>query len=70
MFSVIMIVVNYDLLCSLLAKLTVTDELKMNNLTLPLSGMDGPLLRYMQVFRIMQNVQDKFVSGILHVLRF
>ena len=30
--------------------------------------MDGPLLRYMHVFRIMQsNVHEKFVSGIFYV---
>ena len=30
--------------------------------------MDRPLLRYMHIFRIMQSFQEKFVSGILHVL--
>ena len=33
--------------------------------------MDGPLLRYMHVFRIMrivQELQEQFVSGILYVL--
>ena len=38
-------------------KLTVIDKLKINDLILLLSSMDGPLLRYMRVFRIMQNVQ-------------
>ena len=28
----------------------------------------GPLLRYMHGFWVMQNVEEKFVSGILHVL--
>ena len=30
-------------------------------------GVAGPLLRYMHVFKIMQNVQEKFVSGTLQV---
>ena len=47
--------------------LTVIDKLKINDLILLLSGMDGPLLRYMHVFRIMQNVQEKFVSGIFYM---
>ena len=40
------------------AKLTVIDHLKINDLILLLSGMEGPLPRYMHVhvFRIMQNV--------------
>ena len=29
--------------------------------------MDGPLLRYMHVFRVMKIVQEKFVSGIVYV---
>ena len=53
-----------------LAKLTVIDKLKISDLILLLSSTDGPLLRYMRVFRIMQNVQVKFVSGILYVLCF
>ena len=51
-----------------LAKLTVSDKLKINYLILLLSSTDGPLLRYMHVFRSMQNIQEKFVNGILHVL--
>ena len=30
--------------------------------------MDGPLLKCMRVFRIMQNAQVEFVSGIFYVL--
>ena len=30
--------------------------------------MDGPLLRYMHVFRIMQNAQEKSVGRISHVV--
>ena len=50
-------------------KLTVINKLKINVLMLLLSSTDGPLLRYMHVFRIMQNVQVKFVglSGIFYV---
>ena len=47
-----------------IAKQIVRDKLKINDLNLLLSSMDGPLLRYMHVFRIMQNVQERFVSGI------
>ena len=49
-------------------KNTAIDKLKTKDLLLLLSNTDGPLLRYMPIFRIMQNVQEKFVSGILHVL--
>ena len=49
-------------------KLTVINKLKINYLMLLLSSTDGPLLRYMRVFRIMQNAQVKFVSGIFYVL--
>ena len=49
-----------------LAKLALMDKLKINYLILLLSSTDGPLLRYMYVFRIMQNVQENFVSGILY----
>ena len=48
-----------------LAKLTIINKLKINYLILLLSSTDGPLLRYMHEFRIMQNVQEKFVSGIM-----
>ena len=48
------------------AKLTVTDKLKINNPMLLLSSTDGPLSRYMHVFGIMQNIQEKFRSGIMH----
>ena len=47
------------------AKLTVTNKPKINYLMLLLSSMDGPLLKYIHVFRIMQTVQEKFVSKIL-----
>ena len=47
--------------------LTITDKLKINDLII-LSSTYGHSLRYMHVFRIMQNVQEKFVSGRLHVL--
>ena len=49
-------------------QLTVIDKLKINDLILLLSSMDGLLLRYMHVFRIVQNVQEKFASGIFYVL--
>ena len=49
-------------------KLTVINKLKVNDLILLLSSTNGPLLSYMHVFRIMQSVQEKFVSGILCVL--
>ena len=39
----------------------------MYDLILLLSSTDGPLLRYVHVFRIWQNVQEKFVSGILYL---
>ena len=48
--------------------MTVTDRLRINDLILLLSNTDRPLLRYMHVFRILQNVLEKFVSEILHVL--
>ena len=48
-------------------KLTIIDKLKINDLILLLSSTDGPLLRYMHVFRIMQNVQVKLVNGIFYV---
>ena len=51
-----------------LAKLTVIDKLKIDDLILLLSSTDGPLHPYMDVFQIIQNVQEKFVSGILYVL--
>ena len=50
------------------AKLSVTDKLTINDLILLFSSRDGPLLRYMHVFRITQNVQEKFLSETLHVL--
>ena len=46
------------------AKLTVAHKLKTIDLILLLSSTDGRLLRYMHVFRIMQNGQEKFVSGV------
>ena len=49
-------------------KLTATYKLKISNLVLLLSIMDRPLLRYTHVFRIMQNAQEKFTSGMLYVL--
>ena len=49
-------------------KLNVIDKLKVNDLMLLLSSTGEPLLRCMHVFRIMQNVQEKFVSGIFYVL--
>ena len=43
-----------------LAKQTVSDKLQINDLLLLLSTTDG--LRNIHVFRIMQNVQEKFVN--------
>ena len=43
-------------------------KLRIDVLILLLSSTDGSLLRYMYVFRIMLNVQEKFVSGILSML--
>ena len=41
------------------------DKLNITDLILLVSSTDRPLLRCMHVFKIMQNVQEKFVSGIL-----
>ena len=49
-------------------KLTITNKLKINDLISLLSSKDEPLLTYMHVFRIMQNVEEQFVSGMLRVL--
>ena len=49
-------------------KLTVIGKLEINDLILLLPSTDGPLVRYLHVFRIMQNVQERFEGGIFYVL--